>query len=169
MSRGVAGDGEARGGVGEGVSAAAGAAGGGVGGEFRGDGGGGGVEGGCGACAVGGWVGWGLVGLGGRWGGEGFGGRGRRHGKELHVACTIGCGIITRGFTNGDFSRWRRFGVYHMEKVMDLGFGWHVLDVAEPRVSAALSMRQVYCDGFDELLKIQQGSQSHHVVHRRVS
>lgn len=42
---------------------------------------------------------------------------------------------------------------------MDLGFGWHVLDVTEPRGSA----------GFGELLKIQQGSQSNHVVHHRVS
>jgi hypothetical protein len=52
---------------------------------------------------------------------------------------------------------------------MDLGYGWHVLDVAEPRVSAALSMRQVYCAGFGELLTIQPGSRSNHAVPPRVS
>lgn len=65
----------------------------------------------------------GFGGFGGERGRGGIGGRGRRHRKDLHVACTIGCGIIMGAFANGDFSRWRRFGVYHMEKswIWDMG------------------------------------------------
>jgi len=78
------------------------------------------------------WVGWvGLGGLGGERGRGGIGGGGGRHGKELHVAYTIGCGIMLQGFMNGGFSRWRWVRSVSHGKAMGLVLGWRFLDAAE--------------------------------------